>query len=88
MKLAWLPLKDDLKFAVLALFPQTSCFYKAVVNKLPVMHTDNYELLFEDPSYPEGYSPPLCVPQRYVIAFKEKSKPSRQVVSDCSISEP
>lgn len=73
--------------SVLALFPQTSCFYKAVVHKLPITHTDNYELLFEDPSYPEGYSPPTSVPQRYVIAFKEKAKLSRQVVSDCSMSD-
>jgi SAGA-associated factor 29 len=33
---------------------------------------DEYEVLFEDASYPDGYSPPLTVAQRYVIAAKEK----------------
>uniref|UniRef100_A0A1B6CIQ2 SGF29 C-terminal domain-containing protein n=1 Tax=Clastoptera arizonana TaxID=38151 RepID=A0A1B6CIQ2_9HEMI len=57
---------------VMALYPQTTCFYKAVVNQLPATSTDEYELLFEDPTYPDGYSPPLTVPQRYVIAIKDK----------------
>ncbi|CAH1991294.1 unnamed protein product [Acanthoscelides obtectus] len=59
---------------VMALFPQTTCFYKAVVNKPPATFTDEYELLFEDSTYPEGYSPPHYVVQRYVIAFKQKNK--------------
>ncbi|KAK9696713.1 SGF29 tudor-like domain [Popillia japonica] len=59
---------------VMALYPQTTCFYNAIVNKLPASHLDEYEVLFEDPSYPEGYSPPLGVVQRYVIAVKQKSK--------------
>lgn len=28
---------------------------------------DGYLILFEDTSYPDGYSPPLAVAQRYVI---------------------
>ncbi|CAG9821476.1 unnamed protein product [Phaedon cochleariae] len=59
---------------VMALFPQTTCFYKAIVNKPPATHTDEYELLFEDKTYPEGYSPPHYVVQRYVIAYKQKNK--------------
>ncbi|KAJ8928859.1 hypothetical protein NQ314_018516 [Rhamnusium bicolor] len=59
---------------VMALFPQTTCFYKALVNKPPPTHMDEYELLFEDPTYSEGYSPPHYVAQRYVIAFKQKNK--------------
>ncbi|KAJ8978940.1 hypothetical protein NQ317_003001 [Molorchus minor] len=58
---------------VMALFPQTTCFYKALVSKPPETHTDDYELLFEDATYPEGYSPPHYVAQRYVIAFKQKN---------------
>lgn len=61
-------------FTVMALFPQTTCFYKALVNKPPSTHNDEYELLFEDPSYTEGYSPPHSVVQRYVIAYKPKIK--------------
>ncbi|KAF5300904.1 hypothetical protein FQR65_LT09067 [Abscondita terminalis] len=59
---------------VLALYPQTTCFYKAIVNKLPQTHTDEYEVLFEDFTYSNGYSPPLYVAQRYVIAMKQKTK--------------
>ncbi|EFA06014.1 SAGA-associated factor 29 [Tribolium castaneum] len=59
---------------VMALYPTTSCFYKGIVNKPPATHTDEYEILFEDAAYPEGYSPPLYVAQRYVIAIKQKTK--------------
>lgn len=58
----------------MALYPQTTCFYKAIINNLPQTATAEYELLFEDASYPEGYSPPLFVAQRYVIAFKHTKK--------------
>lgn len=56
---------------VMALYPQTTCFYKAIVNRLPSVAADSYEVLFEDPSYADGYSPPESVSQRYVIAIKE-----------------
>lgn len=58
----------------MALFPQTTCFYKALINKPPVNHTEEYEVLFEDPTYPEGFSPPLNVAQRYVILCKADNK--------------
>lgn len=61
-----------------ALYPQTTCFYKAFVNKLPQVSTDEYELLFEDAAYADGFSPPLCVPQRYVIAYKQTKKTNSQ----------
>ncbi|XP_030764031.1 SAGA-associated factor 29 [Sitophilus oryzae] len=66
---------------VLALFPQTTCFYQAIVNKPPATHTDGYEVLFEDPSYPEGYSPPCTVAQRYIVACKHKMKVSASAAS-------
>ncbi|GBP22711.1 SAGA-associated factor 29 [Eumeta japonica] len=56
---------------VMALYPQTTCFYRAVVNRLPSSAGDPYEVLFEDSSYADGYSPPERVAQRYVIAIKE-----------------
>nr|XP_023026668.1 uncharacterized protein LOC111514645 [Leptinotarsa decemlineata] len=62
------------RFQMMALFPQTTCFYKALVNKPPATLIDEYELLFEDPTYQEGYSPPHYVVQRYVIAYKQKNK--------------
>merc|ERR1711911_368208 len=59
---------------VMALYPQTTCFYKAIINQQPKSAQDEYQVLFEDSSYAEGFSPPLMVAQRYVIAIKEKKK--------------
>ncbi|WAR03119.1 SGF29-like protein [Mya arenaria] len=80
---------------VLALYPQTTCFYRALVHEPPkkvqfcidfklcfyarvLPYTDfpqdDYSVLFEDTSYPDGYSPPLMVAQRYVIICKEDKK--------------
>lgn len=61
---------------VLALYPQTTCFYRAVINQLPVTANDDYEVLFEDSQYVTGYSPALTVAQRYVISLKH-SKTSK-----------
>ncbi|XP_043488949.1 SAGA-associated factor 29 [Polistes fuscatus] len=63
---------------VMALYPQTTCFYKAVVNNLPTTATDEYEVLFEDATYADGFSPPLTVAQRYVISIKESKKNKSQ----------
>ncbi|VDL70267.1 unnamed protein product [Nippostrongylus brasiliensis] len=60
-----------LEALVLALYPQTTCFYKGVVQRVPQVATDDYLVTFEDPSYSTGYSPPLPIPQRYVVPFKE-----------------
>lgn len=71
----------------MALYPQTSCFYKAIVNKLPQTPTDEYEVLFEDFSYANGYSPPLYVAQRYVIAIKQKTKQAWHSLTDSAMSD-
>lgn len=55
---------------VLALYPQTTCFYKGVVEKQPQGPHDDYLVAFEDNSYDSGYSPPFSVAQRYVITYK------------------
>lgn len=59
---------------VLALYPQTTCFYRALIHEPPRKPQDDYSVLFEDTSYPDGYSPPLMVAQRYVIVCKEDKK--------------
>lgn len=59
---------------VMSLYPQTTCFYKALINQLPRTATEDYEVLFEDSHYPAGYSPPLTVAQRYVISIKQSKK--------------
>ena len=68
----------DFFISVMALYPQTTCFYKAVVNQLPTTATEEYEVLFEDANYADGYSPPLNVAQRYVISIKESKKNKSQ----------
>lgn len=59
---------------VMALYPQTTCFYKAIINRLPTTATEDYDVLFEDSSYLNGYAEPLPVAQRYVIAYKPTKK--------------
>lgn len=39
---------------VMALYPQTTCFYKGVVASIPEGPSDNYIVLFEDATYPNG----------------------------------
>ncbi|XP_056871131.1 SAGA-associated factor 29 isoform X1 [Takifugu flavidus] len=63
--------KDQL---VLALYPQTTCFYRALIHAPPHRPQDDYSVLFEDTTYADGYSPPLNVAQRYVVACKENKK--------------
>lgn len=55
-----------------AIYPQTTCFYKGVVKSSPATAVHDYEILFEDSSYADGFAPPLRVAQRYVIVYKEK----------------
>lgn len=57
---------------VMALYPQTTCFYKAIINNLPSTAKQDYEVLFEDSTYSTGYSDPMYVSQRYVISIKQK----------------
>ncbi|XP_074603115.1 SAGA-associated factor 29 [Brevipalpus obovatus] len=59
---------------VFALYPQTTCFYRAIIQEPPKTAQDDYQILFEDSSYPDGYSPALPVPQRYVIFCRDVRK--------------
>merc|ERR1719430_2124769 len=34
---------------VMAIYPQTTCFYKGVIKEAPSSPADDYEVLFEDP---------------------------------------
>ncbi|KAG5311192.1 SGF29 factor, partial [Acromyrmex insinuator] len=63
---------------VMALYPQTTCFYKAIVQRQPSTATEEYLILFEDAAYETGYSPPLSIAQRYVISIKESKKNKSQ----------
>ena len=57
---------------VMAIYPQTTCFYKGVIKEAPSSPADDYEVLFEDPSYGDGYSPPLSVAQRLTRLRSDK----------------
>ena len=59
---------------VMAIYPQTTCFYKGVIKEQPSSGAEDYQILFEDPSYADGYSPPLNVAQRYIIQVTDKKK--------------
>lgn len=61
--------KDTL---VMALYPQTTCFYRAIIDKPPQIPSQDYMVCFEDATYTEGFSPPLAVPQRYVIMSRDQ----------------
>ncbi|GMS91650.1 hypothetical protein PENTCL1PPCAC_13825, partial [Pristionchus entomophagus] len=56
---------------VLALYPQTTCFYRGIIHNAPETATDMYSIMFEDPSYTTGYSPALPIHQRYVVSFRD-----------------
>ena len=51
---------------VMALYPQTTCFYKGTVAAVPEKPNEDYIVLFEDSTYPMGYSPPMPVAQKYI----------------------
>ena len=59
---------------VLALYPQTTCFYRGIIAESPQTPLEDYLILFEDNTYPEGYSPPLNVPQLYVVHDRSLNK--------------
>lgn len=60
--------------SVMAVYPQTTCFYKGVIASVPTTVDEDYSVLFEDLSYPDGYSPALKVPQRYILPLKDRKR--------------
>ncbi|GMT21353.1 hypothetical protein PFISCL1PPCAC_12650 [Pristionchus fissidentatus] len=56
---------------VLALYPQTTCFYRGIIHKTPEIATEQYSITFEDSSYNTGYSPALPIHQRYVVSYRD-----------------
>ncbi|XP_050542885.1 SAGA-associated factor 29 [Daktulosphaira vitifoliae] len=51
---------------VLAMYPQTTCFFKALVKAPPKTSNDGYEVLFEDDF--KQYTIMMVVAQRYVVS--------------------
>ncbi|XP_060837244.1 SAGA-associated factor 29 isoform X2 [Rhopalosiphum padi] len=52
---------------VLAMYPQTTCFFKALVKASPKTSYDGYEVLFEDDF--NQYTIMMVVSQRFVVSF-------------------
>ncbi|KAF8353716.1 hypothetical protein PRIPAC_95339 [Pristionchus pacificus] len=63
---------------ILALYPQTTVFYKGIVDEPPKRATDPYKVSFDDSTFNSGFSPALEVPQRYVLAFREVAYKPRE----------
>lgn len=61
----------------MALYPQTTCFYKAVIKARPETASDDYEVFFEDETSPDGLSAPMKVPQRYMFVLKDNKKKTK-----------
>ena len=59
---------------IMAMFPHTTSFYKGIIKEQPSCGADDYQIIFEDPSYADGYSPPQNVAQRYIIQVSETKK--------------
>jgi len=57
----------ELYFIVLAMYPQTTCFFKALVKAPPKTSIDGYEVLFEDDF--NQYTIMMVVSQRFVVSF-------------------
>ncbi|EFO82592.1 hypothetical protein CRE_00228 [Caenorhabditis remanei] len=56
---------------VLALFPNTTCFYEGIVHEPPKRASEHYQIRFVDNDKPSKYSDPVPVSDRYVTAFKK-----------------
>eukprot|EP00053_Salpingoeca_punica_P006839 m.63818 g.63818 ORF g.63818 m.63818 type:complete len:272 (+) comp13880_c0_seq1:58-873(+) len=60
--------------AVLALYPQTTCFYRAEVHEQPNKDRDSYLLHFDDDDFEDGRVQYQSVPVRFVVPFKTWKK--------------
>lgn len=60
---------------ILALYPDTTCFYKALVHTPPSQMADgpprDYLVEFEDEAEASGRGEPMRCPQRYVLALPQ-----------------
>ncbi|GFY03337.1 SAGA-associated factor 29 [Trichonephila clavipes] len=56
---------------ILALYENTTCFYKGIVHEPPTTSIEPYQISFEDSDCPSGFSSPTSVTQKYVLAYKK-----------------
>lgn len=59
---------------VLALYPQTTCFYLGKVFRPPSTVHDPYQIRFRDKTQKDGYSAPMEVHQRYVVRGNKETE--------------
>jgi len=67
---------------VIALYPQTTCFYKGIVESSPSTATEDYLIAFEDNTFSTGYSPTLPIPQMFVLTYREIRANRKVIISD------
>lgn len=60
------------------MYPQTTCFFKALVKAPPKTSYDGYEVLFED-DYSQ-YTIMMVVSQRFVVSFPSSDIIRKKVV--------
>lgn len=60
---------------VLALYPNTTCFYPAKVYHPPEGPNEMYKILFYDDYFAENFSPPMDISQSFVIKWPEGQVP-------------
>uniref|UniRef100_A0A0N5CBA0 SGF29 C-terminal domain-containing protein n=1 Tax=Strongyloides papillosus TaxID=174720 RepID=A0A0N5CBA0_STREA len=57
---------------VIAMYPQTTCFFKAIVLEKPTRTKDKYILTFENDASKNEWSEQMIIPQAFVLAYDDK----------------
>uniref|UniRef100_A0A0K0E8U7 SGF29 C-terminal domain-containing protein n=1 Tax=Strongyloides stercoralis TaxID=6248 RepID=A0A0K0E8U7_STRER len=57
---------------VIAMYPQTTCFFKAIVLEKPSRFKDKYILTFENDASKNEWSEKMIIPQAFVLAYDDK----------------
>uniref|UniRef100_A0A0K0FFM5 SAGA-associated factor 29 homolog (inferred by orthology to a human protein) n=1 Tax=Strongyloides venezuelensis TaxID=75913 RepID=A0A0K0FFM5_STRVS len=56
---------------VLAMYPQTTCFFNAIVLEKPKRSKDKYTVIFENDAQKGDWSEPMEIPQAFVLPCKQ-----------------
>ncbi|CEF64599.1 SAGA-associated factor 29 homolog [Strongyloides ratti] len=62
----------DRNTIVIAMYPQTTCFFKAIVLEKPTRSKDKYVLTFENDASKNEWSEQMIIPQAFVLAYDDK----------------
>uniref|UniRef100_A0A0N4ZY30 SGF29 C-terminal domain-containing protein n=1 Tax=Parastrongyloides trichosuri TaxID=131310 RepID=A0A0N4ZY30_PARTI len=62
----------DRNTIVIAMYPQTTCFFKAIVLEKPTRKKDRYVLTFENDASKNEWSEQMIIPQAFVLEYDAK----------------